>query len=190
MQAFDYAEQRSRATIEMASARLRDMLRRHVGWQSESLALDDPAIVGGIVERCAAEVEQATASNRRVLAALVDQGYRLGVVSNACGNAALLCEEYGYADMLKAIVDSNRFGASKPDLAIFRHALDLIGTPARRTAFVGDSLDQDIEPAKTLGLRTFWMADRGGSWPAAADIVLFSLDELPARLVELEARPV
>jgi HAD superfamily hydrolase (TIGR01509 family) len=165
------------------------MLTRHVGWQLESLGVEDPAVARALVDRFAGDVEQAAAVNRRVLATLVEQGYRLGAVSNACGNAAVLCEEYGYGGMLSAIVDSHRFGASKPDLAIFRHALDVMKASPGRTAFVGDSLDRDIAPARALGLRTFWISNRRADAPAGmADVVLESVEQLPARLLEIEAR--
>jgi HAD superfamily hydrolase (TIGR01549 family) len=183
VRAFDYAEERSRATPEMANASLRDMLRHHVAWQLSSMGIDDPGIMRQVIDQFAAEVAEAAASNRRVLENLVEQGFRVGIVSNACGNSAVLCEEYGYAPFLSALVDSHRFGHAKPDPAIFRHALSLLRTRPKRTGFVGDSLDRDIAPAKALGMRTFWIAgqraqDSGG----IADVVLTSVADLPAHL--------
>ena len=127
--------------------------------------------------------------NRSVLAALVNHGFRLGVVSNACGNVSVLCAELGYGNSLDAIVDSHRFGSSKPDLAIFRHALDLLKTSPERTGFVGDSLERDIVPAKTLGMRTFWLPDPNlpRSRLSIADVTLASVADLPAVLLGAEA---
>jgi HAD superfamily hydrolase (TIGR01509 family) len=135
-----------------------------------------------MTDRFVADVEHAVALSRGVLAILLEQGYRLGVVSNACGNARVLCEEYGFAPMLSAIVDSHEFGAAKPDLAIFRRALSLVAAPAVHAAFVGDSLDRDIGPAKRLGMRTVWIADGRPDAVGAADAVLESVLELPSLL--------
>ena len=189
--AFDYAETRSHAAGQMATARLREMVQLHVGWQLEALGVSEGAAARHVVDRFVREVEDAAAANRRLLAQLVEQGLRLGAVSNACGNAATLCDEYGYGNLLSFVVDSHRFGAAKPDLSIFRHALALAGTRADRTGFVGDSLDRDIEPARALGMRTFWIPYRTPpSRPAAADVMLDSLAGLPEALLQFDLRPV
>jgi FMN phosphatase YigB (HAD superfamily) len=183
--AFDRAHARGLATPEMATARLRDMLGRHVGWQCEALGVADPALERDLVDRFVREVGAAAVVNRGVLAGLVDQGFRLGVVSNGCGNAALLCEEYGYSPLLSVVVDSHCVGASKPDPAIFQYALDALGIDPARTGFVGDSLDRDIAPAKALGMRTFWVANsRQALPPPAADVALDTVADLPASLMQ------
>jgi HAD superfamily hydrolase (TIGR01509 family) len=184
--AFDFAEGQTHAASAMATASLRELVMHHAAWQLEALGVDDPVAARAIADRFVADVEAATAVNRGVLSELADRGLKLAVVSNACGNAARLCEEFGYADLLIAVVDSHVFGAAKPDPTIFRHALALVGARAERTAFVGDRLDRDIEPAKTLGMRTVWIA--GDQQPAAAscaDLVLESVAELPAALSRL-----
>lgn len=189
--AFDYADARSHAAGEMPSARLRDMVTLHVGWQLESLGRSDESLVSTIAARFVRDVEDAAAVNRRVLAGLAAQGIKIGVVSNACGNAAILCDEYGYTSFLSVVVDSHKFGASKPDPSIFRHALEMVGVPAERTGFVGDSLDHDIAPAKALGMRTFWIANPAVAvTPSAADAVIESLADLPAALLQFDLRAV
>ena len=190
MAAFDYADGQSRCTPQMAQAGLREMVRRHIGWQLEALDVTDAEVARTLVDRFASEVEQAAAVNRRVLATLSERGYRLGLVSNACGNAAVLCAELGYSSVLSAIVDSHCFGRSKPDPAIFRYALDLVRTSPDRAGFVGDSLDRDIRPAKQLGMTTFWVTDRAGNAESndAADVLLDHVGELPDRLLEFERR--
>jgi FMN phosphatase YigB (HAD superfamily) len=95
--------------------------------------------------------------------------------------------------MLSAVVDSHCFGISKPDPAIFRHALTLLGTEPERAAFVGDSLDRDIEPAKRLGMMTIWIATgspRDSQHAALADVVIDSIADIPSRLQRLDLRRV
>ena len=182
--AFDYAEAQSQRAGEMPGAGLREMLQLHIGWQLESLGIDDRPLVRAFVDRFVADAEQAAAVNRTVLAALAARGYRLGIVSNACGNVAALCGEFGYRPHLSAIVDSYWFGLAKPDPAIFTHALALLQASAERTAFVGDSLEHDVRPAKRLGMTTIWIADpgRGAEARGDADIVIDSVGELPDHL--------
>jgi putative hydrolase of the HAD superfamily len=181
--AFDYAESRSHGEPSMASAELRQMVTCHISWQLEFLGRRPAAgSVAQVVDSFIADVYEAAAVNREVLTELARCGFKLGVVSNGCGNTAGLCEEYGYADNLAVMVDSQRFGAAKPDPSIFRHALSLIGSIPERTAFVGDSLDRDIKPAKALGMHTFWIAGRDVRLAPRADAILDSVAELPAAL--------
>jgi FMN phosphatase YigB (HAD superfamily) len=180
--AFDYAESRSHAEPGMATSELRHMVTCHVGWQLEFLGRRPTGAVAQIVNSFIGDIYQAAAVNRLVLAELARCGFKLGVVSNGCGNTAGLCEEYGYANTLAVMVDSREFGAAKPDPSIFRHALSLIGSLPERTAFVGDSLDRDIDPAKSLGMHTFWIAGRDARLARRADAILDSVAELPAAL--------
>jgi putative hydrolase of the HAD superfamily len=186
--AFDFAERQTHGTGAMATASLRELVSHHAGWQLEALGVDDPGAARAITDRFVANVEAATAANRAVLIELAGRGLKLAVVSNACGNAARLCEEFGYAGLLTAVVDSHLFGAAKPDVKIFRHALTLVGTRAERTAFVGDRLDRDIEPARSIGMRTVWIAgDQQSAAASCADLVLENVAELPAALSRLSA---
>src|SRR6185295_17870359 len=61
MAAFDYADAQSHRVGEMAHARLRDMLRCHIGWQLDVLQVDDADAARELVDRFASEAEQAAA---------------------------------------------------------------------------------------------------------------------------------
>ncbi|HEL1064598.1 TPA: HAD-IA family hydrolase, partial [Streptococcus equi subsp. zooepidemicus] len=49
-------------------------------------------------------------------------------------------------------VSSSDVGLQKPDLALFRYALDQAGVLARDAVYIGDRVDNDIIPAKALGM--------------------------------------
>jgi len=166
----------------MTTVGLRELVRMHVAAQFESLGGARPEAETAIVDRFVADVEQACAVSRDVLSALVRRGYRLGVVSNGFGNVAALCDEYGFSPFLSVVVDSQILGCAKPDPAIFRHALARLGADPARTAFVGDAIDRDIEPAKALGLHTVWVSDGRTSTSPAIDVAIHSIAELPGRL--------
>jgi putative hydrolase of the HAD superfamily len=187
MRAFDYAERRSHASDAMAGARLRELVGSHVRWQFEHLGIDEARAAQAIVDGFVAEVEVVSAANRRMLASLAAQGLRLGLVSNACGNAATLCEECGYAPHLSVVIDSHRVGVAKPDPAIFWHALHALGVAPSRAGFVGDSLDRDMRPAKALGMWTCWVTEGPIDTAAASivDAVVADVAEVPARLAEV-----
>jgi len=48
-------------------------------------------------------------------------------------------------------------GLKKPDPKLFGLALERLKLPAESVAFVGDSFERDILPAKALGMQTFWL---------------------------------
>jgi FMN phosphatase YigB (HAD superfamily) len=138
--AFDDAERRAAVDESMATAHLDAMVDQHVAWQLAYLDLDPPALRQVIVERFAAAVRATAARNVRMLADLAARGFKLGVVSNGCGNVDVLCGDLGYAPHLTAIVDSRRAGLYKPDPAIFIHAAARVGVAPANTLMVGDSI--------------------------------------------------
>ena len=52
------------------------------------------------------------------------------------------------------IASSAELGSAKPDPAIFRWALEQAGCRPENAVMVGDRLDNDIRPAKKLGMKT------------------------------------
>lgn len=133
-----------------------------------------------VVRAFEARAARALRRNRGILARLARK-YRLGVVSNFCGNVDVILRDYGLADHLSVIVDSALVGVGKPDPAVFRIALERIGAQAGETVFVGDNLERDIRPAKALGMGTVWLRAAGDPplpVPPEADRVIRSLTEL------------
>jgi FMN phosphatase YigB (HAD superfamily) len=183
--AFDDAERRAAMDETIATADLDAMIDRHVGWQLAHLSLDDlplrRALAGGFVR----PIRDLAAANARLLAGLNARGLRLGVVSNGCGNVDVLCDNLGYAPFLSLIVDSRRVGLFKPDPAIYLYAAHSLGLPPWSIMMVGDSLDRDIRPAKTIGMQTAWLEgpiERFCPEPAIADLRLRTLADLPGAL--------
>ena len=72
----------------------------------------------------------------------------------------------------------------KPDRALFLRALSLSGCDAADAVMVGDRPDNDIMPAKALGMKTVRITQGlGGLMPVTsdemrADVTVSSLDEL------------
>jgi putative hydrolase of the HAD superfamily len=68
----------------------------------------------------------------------------------------------------------------KPHPTIFEAALDRLDVHAGEAVMVGDSLEEDVEGARALGMRAI-LVDRGDRYPEEADR-LTELYELPAAL--------
>ncbi len=112
-----------------------------------------------VAERFLADAFAAFARNRPLLEALREH-YRLGIVANFYGNLEAVCRNAGLASLFAVIVDSRRIGAEKPDPAIFRAALERIGTAPERALLIGDSLRRDRAGARRMGMRFIWIAPR------------------------------
>ncbi|MEW4353990.1 HAD family hydrolase [Streptococcus pneumoniae] len=52
---------------------------------------------------------------------------------------------------------SEDVGYKKPNRAIFEYALVKAGSPASRCVYIGDRMDNDILPAKRVGMKTIHM---------------------------------
>ncbi len=94
------------------------------------------------------------------LRALSATGARLGVVSNAAGTVEAMLTRVevcqvgeGAGVPVEVVVDSHLVGVEKPDPAIFGFALDQLGLPAGRVAYVGDTCNADVAGAQAAGIR-------------------------------------
>jgi putative hydrolase of the HAD superfamily len=86
------------------------------------------------------------------LAAIRALGLRVAVVSNADGRVEGILRSLDLHRYLDLVVDSHHEGVEKPDPEIFRRALDRLGVPAARAAYVGDIYSIDGLGARAAGL--------------------------------------
>jgi putative hydrolase of the HAD superfamily len=189
-EAFYWADGRLEEDQNMRTAGFRRMMERHVHYQFKKLGLDDPQREAEAAAAFYRPSEKVLHRNRRILERLHHEGLRLGVVSNFYGNVETLCEEAGLKPVLSVILDSLIVGFKKPGPKLFQLALDQLQLPADRVAFVGDSFERDIVPAKALGMTTFWMAselNRPALDPSKIDKTLYSLEDLPRALRTLRS---
>lgn len=175
--AFDFAEDHAAHDPRSPDAGVDEMLRRHVGAQLTALAISDSALEHELARRFTAELRAAAERNRRLLQELATS-FRLGVISNGCGNTEVLCRELGFAPVLEFVFDSRQIGLSKPDPRFFARALDQLTLPAARVLMVGDSLERDIRPAKAVGMHTAWFNNDASAHDEAADFRISQLTQL------------
>ena len=180
--AFDEAEGRAATDEKIATAGLAQMITQHVQWQTSHLGIADPRLEQHLIRGFIEPVRAATAENVRMLETLRERGFKLGIVSNGCGNVDKLSADFGYAPFLALIVDSRRVGICKPDPAIYRYAAEKLGRDPGEIMMVGDSFERDIRPAKQIGMKTAWLegaTPRDCPDPASVDVRLRRLADLP-----------
>lgn len=115
---------------------------------------------------------------------ILSKKYKIGVIANQSPGTAGRLEEYGLLRYINLVTASAEEGVSKPNPRIFQIALDKSGCMPARAVMIGDRVDNDIIPAKTMGMRTIWL--RRGIWrdwritseQEKADCVVHSLAEI------------
>ena len=91
------------------------------------------------------------------LAALIDKGYKLGIIANQKLGTKECLDSWGLPQYFDVIAASAEIGYAKPDKEIFEKAFELAKCTAAESMMVGDRLDNDIIPAKSLGMKTVWI---------------------------------
>lgn len=117
---------------------------------------------------------------RPCLAALRDQGIRVGLAGNQTARAETILRALDFS--VDVIGTSDGWGVEKPSAAFFDRMIVEAGCPADQVLYVGDRLDNDVRPAQEAGMATALI--RRGPWgyilddPAVSDRCLFRLDSL------------
>jgi HAD superfamily hydrolase (TIGR01549 family) len=140
-----------------------------------------------IASECATEIEAGWGVSENfelfedvlpVLEELRRAQLRIGLVSNGIRDLTEFVAHHRLD--VDAIVDSRSHGRVKPHPTIFQAALDSLRVPAVDAVMVGDSLEEDFEGARALGMRAI-LIDREERHPDV-DERLTDLYGLPAAL--------
>ena len=143
--------------------------------------------------------QKQTAASREVLLKLRETA-TLSLVSNFYGNLDTVLHEFHLDNIFDVVVESAAVGIRKPDPAIYKLALELIEERGKATGrraelgnerreergeavtVIGDSMKNDIQPAKELGLYTIQISgepwDNINTTGISADRVITNLKEL------------
>lgn len=145
-------------------------------------------IVGTDITPWHSEDEVPYADAHSTLAALRQNGYKLGIIANQKLGTAERLGNWGLRQFFDVIAVSAEIGYAKPDKEIFEKAFELAGCTAQESVMVGDRLDNDIIPAKALGMKTVWLKNGLAQYQPAelgigvADYQIGLLSELLALL--------
>jgi putative hydrolase of the HAD superfamily len=143
---------------------------------------------GATVEPCAAEIYQEWALCQHfllyddvpaALQALADADILIGLISNSHRCLESFQEHFELDGLIDVAVSSSQHGYMKPHRSIFEAALKLAGVTAAASVMVGDSLTQDIDGARGVGMRGVLVRRSGGGSAPQTDVpVIRSLEEL------------
>ncbi|MBP5603376.1 MAG: HAD family hydrolase [Treponema sp.] len=85
------------------------------------------------------------------------QKYELGIIANQLDGLKERLEAFGLLKYFKYIISSWDVQVMKPDIRIFEYALAKANCKPQNACMIGDRLDNDILPAKSLGMKTVWI---------------------------------
>ena len=91
------------------------------------------------------------------------QKYELGIIANQLDGLKERLEAFGLLQYFKYIISSWDVQVMKPDIRIFEYALDKANCKPPEACMIGDRLDNDILPAKSLGMETVWIKQGFGA---------------------------
>ena len=123
------------------------------------------------------------------------QDYRIGVVANQAAGTTQRLARMQLLQYIDLVVASAEEGVAKPDARIFRIALARAGCPSQHAVMIGDRLDNDIKPAKQLGMKTVWVKQGFGGFATpqceaeSPDHTVQGLEELPGLFSRVPPRP-
>ena len=89
--------------------------------------------------------------------------YELGIIANQLDGLKEKLEAFGLLKYFKYIISSWDVQVMKPDVRIFEYALDKANCSAQEACMIGDRIDNDILPAKSLGMKTVWIKQGFGA---------------------------
>jgi phosphoglycolate phosphatase len=117
------------------------------------------------------------------LAALREQGARLGVLTNKPQELTIpLLEAVGLAPLFDAIHGAGRYSFTKPDPRVLHHVIDELGGAGEGAIMIGDSAT-DVATARAANIPVILRACGYTPTPAhalGADAVIEGFEELPA----------
>ena len=128
---------------------------------------------------------------KATIAELKASGLKIGLVANQPKSAVDSLKRDGIFELVDFLGIYAVVGLEKPDPRIFELALAELGTTGPQTIHIGNRLDTDVIPAKSLGFKTVWIL-RGEANPTPSqedlkvpDIVAKNLTNLAEQIAKL-----
>lgn len=94
----------------------------------------------------------------------LSQKYDIGVIANQSLGTEERLKAFGILQYIRLVVASAEEGTAKPDRRIFEIALNRADCKPQHAVMVGDRIDNDIIPAKALGMKTIWVKQGFGKY--------------------------
>lgn len=94
----------------------------------------------------------------------LSQEYKIGIIANQDFGTEKRLKNFGIMQYIDIIIASAEEGVAKPDIRIFEIALKRAGCKPEQSVMVGDRIDNDIVPAKKVGMRTIQIKQGMGKY--------------------------
>ena len=109
----------------------------------------------------------------------------LGLITNGYGQFQMdNIKALGIEDYFETILVSELEGLKKPDIQIFKRALNQLNVDSNQSVFVGDHPENDVKASKNAGMKSIWKKDV--QWDNVdADFIVDDLDEIPIIIKDL-----
>lgn len=149
----------------------------------ETLGIDDPMLRDRLMQLYLQLAPFSDAPH--TLHTLRSAGMRTAILTN--GSRQMIetgCRNAGIHDALDAILSVDEVGVFKPHPSVYQLAVDRLGVPRERIAFVSSN-GWDAAGAAQFGLRAVWCnryGQRRERLPATPDVEITTLAQLPAVL--------
>ena len=111
---------------------------------------------GAEIPRWYGELEKLYPDTKMILE-ILSKKYKLGVIANQSLGTKERLDNWNIGKYFDVVVASAEAGCAKPDLKIFNLALEQAGCKPNDAVMIGDRLDNDIVPAKQIGMKTVWV---------------------------------
>ena len=103
--------------------------------------------------------------------AVLSSRYKIGIIANQSLGTKERLEQHGVLQYIDLVIASAEEGVAKPDKKIFEIALEKGNCKPNNSVMVGDRIDNDIIPAKLLGMHTIWIKKGFGQyWNITEDV--------------------
>ncbi len=83
--------------------------------------------------------------------------YKIGIIANQSLGTEERLRNQGILKYINLVVASAEEGVAKPDRRIFEIALERSNCEPVNSIMIGDRIDNDIVPAKRMGMNTIWI---------------------------------
>jgi len=126
-----------------------------------------------------------------VLAALHQRGLKLGLAANQPVTVIQALDRHGIGCYFESQAISGHYGYRKPDVRLFLRACEDLCVAPDECVMVGDRIDNDVVPARLLGMRTVLfrtgrhIAQQPRSWDERPDVEVHTTAELLPAILSL-----
>lgn len=95
---------------------------------------------------------------------ILNSRYKIGIIANQSLGTKARLEQHGILQYIDLVIASAEEGVAKPDKRIFEIALNRSNCQPGESVMIGDRIDNDIVPAKRMGMHTIWIKQGYGQY--------------------------